>query len=105
MKLQGLTQNRKAVILQRNLELHKRFMLLISNNNVPRLKELVSVALRNKRKVSYIIDNVVKAIKGLYNACSSDDDKDIALLIYQFGGPSWVLLPACSWEGYFFLQI
>ena len=37
--------------------------------------------------MSYIIQKIVDAIDGVYNARSSEDDKDLAFLILQYGGP------------------
>ena len=79
--------------LGKTLYMHQKFLLNISNNDIPRLNELVSVALQNKCSVSYIVSKVVDAIDGVYLARPSQDDKDLAYLILQFGGPA--LLDIC----------
>ena len=71
-----------------SVSLHQRLLVEIANNNVPRLNQLVAVALRNNRGISYILSKVTAAIQGVYNARPSDDDKDLALLVLEFGGPS-----------------
>lgn len=83
--------------------LHQRLLVEIANNNVPRLNQLVAVALRNNRSISYILGKVTAAIEGVYRARPSDDDKDLALLVLEFGGPSLLdilfkanLLPSVS---------
>ena len=78
--------------VNKSLELHQRFLLLIKENNIRRL-HVVKVALNAKRSISYIINKVVDAIDGIYTPQYSQDDKDIAFLILQFGGPG--LLDMC----------
>ena len=67
------------------LDMHQRFLLSISQNNIPRLPELVAVALRNKRSIQYILSKVLNVIDGVYLARPSQDDKELAYLILQFG--------------------
>ena len=92
-RLEILSLQCKLNKLGKTLDMHQRFLLNISNNDIPRLKELVSVALRNKHSVSYIVSKVVDAIDGVYLARPSQDDKDLTYLILQFGGPA--LLDIC----------
>ena len=77
-------------------------MVLLSQNDIPRLKELVSVALKHKRSVNYIVDKVLDAIDGIYHAQPSSDDKDLAFIVLKLG-PSLLSvhckankLPSCS---------
>ena len=88
MKLNG-----KICRLGKSLDMHDRFLTCVSQNSIPGLKQLVCVALRNNRSINYIVEKVVSAINGVYRARPSDDDKDLALLILEFGGPS--LLDIC----------
>ena len=91
-----LNQSKRDVIRLRNrvnkigetVSLHQRFLLHVANNNIPRLNQLVAVALRNNRSISYILGKVEDAIRGVYRARPSEDDKDLALLVLEFGGPS-----------------
>lgn len=92
-KLVNVNQLRKNKRLINSMELHQRFLMLINENSIPKLHELVKVALKSKRSMSYIINQVVNAIDGVYNARSSQCDKDLAFLILQFGGPG--LLDIC----------
>ena len=80
-------QSKKIAQLNKTLSLHQRFLLLLKCNNVPRLDGLLTVAIKAKRSISYIISKVTDAIDGIYNANPSDDDKDLAFLIMQFWGP------------------
>ena len=89
-KLQIFHMQRKLNKLGSTLDMHQRFLLSVSQHNIPRLKELVAVAMRNKRSISYIISQVLNAIDGVYLARPSENDKDLAYLILQFGGPALV---------------
>lgn len=86
-KLKSLNNNRKLVTLNKSLMLHQRFMILIRENSIPKLHELVKVAMNRKRGLEYTITKMVDAIDGVYNPHSSEDDKDLAFLILQYGGP------------------
>ena len=90
---QSLNQNKKLAYLNKTLALHLRFMLLIKNNSVPKLHEIVKVAFSRQRGLAYIIDKIADAIDGIYVCRSSEDDKDLAFLIHQYGGPG--LLDIC----------
>ena len=70
------------------LSLHERFLVSIAENNVPQLQQLVTVALRNNRKIPYILSKVMAVIDGIYSPNPSQDDKDLAFLVLKFGGPS-----------------
>ena len=70
------------------LSLHERFLVSIAENNVPRLQQLVSVALKNNRKITYILSKVMAVIEGIYAPNPSQDDKDMSFLVLKFGGPS-----------------
>ena len=86
-KLKSLNNNRKLVRLNKSLLLHQRFMILIRENSIPKLHELVKVAMNRKRGLEYTINKIVLAVEGVYNPHSSEDDKDLAFLILQYGGP------------------
>ena len=63
-------------------------MVLLSQNNVPRVKELVTVALKHQRSINYIVDKVVLAINKIYRARPSEEDKDLAFIVLKLGGPA-----------------
>ena len=89
-QLDTMNMHRKLNRLGSTLDMHQRFLLCISQNNIPRLQQLVSVAVRNRRSIQYIVDKVLNAIDGVYLARPSHDDKELAYLILQFGGPALV---------------
>ena len=86
-KMKSLNKARKLKHLNKSLDLHQRFMMLIRENSIPKLHQIVKVALSGKKSISYIINKIVDAVKGLYNPHSSEEDKDLSFLILQYGGP------------------
>ena len=80
--------NEKANKLGKTLSLYKRFVLERSQNNIPRLENLVNVALRNRRSINYILEKCTLAISGIYKARASEEDKDLTFLVLKFGGPA-----------------
>ena len=87
-RLHGYKVNSKLKKMDKTLSLYKRLVVQISENNIPRLKEQVQVALRNNLSISSIIDKCTEVIAGVYRARPSQDDKDLAFLVLKFGGPS-----------------
>ena len=62
--------------------------MLLSQNDVLRVKELVAIALKHNRSINYIVDKVLDAIAGIYRARPSNDDKELAFVVLKLGGPS-----------------
>ena len=87
-RLTTLNMVRKLGCLNTTLELHKRFMLLIKENNIHKLHHIVKVALDNNRSIQYIISKMCDAIDGLYKCTHSQEDKDTAQLVMHYGGPA-----------------
>ena len=103
LQLDLLHKAKKVGKLNNVIALHKKFMVLLSQNNVLRVKELAHVALQHKCSISYIVAKVLDAIDGIYRARPSDEDKDIAFIVLKLGGPSLLdilcktnKLPSCS---------
>ena len=89
--------------LGKTVTLYQRFVVLISENQIPRLHSLVSVALHNNRNINYIVGKCEDAIAGIYRARPDADDRELAFLVLKFGGPSLLdilyranLLPSTS---------
>ena len=62
--------------------------MTLKENDVPRLKQLISVCVRQKRGISYIVEKVNKAIAGIYNPKGyAEFDKDLAAFVLIAGGP------------------
>ena len=62
-------------------------MILIRDNNIPKLHQLVKVSCNRMRGLEYTITTMTKAIGKVYNARSGKDDVHLAFLILQYGGP------------------
>ena len=67
LQLQVITKSKQLYRLNKVLSLHQRFLVLISENNVLRVKELVSVALRHHRSINYIVEKVSMAVNKVYS--------------------------------------
>lgn len=86
--LSSLNQARKLNRIAKSLEAHKRLVLCLSENDVPRLRQLLKVALQNGRSIHYVIDKIHEAIMGLYRARGyTEKDVDLGCLILRIGGP------------------
>lgn len=87
-QLSLLNLRKKYDIVNKSLSLHGRLLQILRENNIPRLKEVLNVASRSKRGISYLVGKLMDVVDGLYRANPDQDDKDLALLIQQFGGPA-----------------
>jgi hypothetical protein len=61
--------------LSQHLEDSKRFVLALAESNVPRLKQLVHVVLKQWRSLNFIIDQIARATQGVYHAKGFKNDK------------------------------
>ena len=93
LKLEGLNNQRKIDRLSKCISFHQRLVSLIASNDVPNLKSLINVALKNQRSIHYIVSKVIDAIDGVYKARPTEKQKDLAFLVLKIGGPS--LLDIC----------
>ena len=87
-RLKMHTQSKTIARLNKTMDLHQRLLHSIKDNKVHRLHDIVNVALRQGRSIGYIVEKVTDAIGGIYNPQYKEDDKDLAFLILQFGGPA-----------------
>lgn len=74
--------------LVRALTLQKRLVQLLSTNDVPKLRQLIAVALRNGCSVSRLLDRLAGAIIGAYKPKGDyvRKDYDLATLTMRLGG-------------------
>ena len=88
VKLTELNQNKKLSILRKKLAMHERFIMALSENDVPRLRQLIAVCIRQRRGVAYIVDKLQSAISGLYSPKGYNEvDLDIGTCVLITGGP------------------
>lgn len=70
---------------------YKRFVMAIATMDVPRLKQLIRVALARNVSISRLIRLLQDAVEGTYSARGyMDDDIDLGVLVYRLGGPKLV---------------
>ena len=72
---------------QAKVSLHGTMMELLSEGDVPRLKQLVSTNLRQGRSLDYILSQIRAAMSGLYNPKGyKRSDHELGLLALRLGG-------------------
>ncbi|KZS89273.1 hypothetical protein SISNIDRAFT_417077, partial [Sistotremastrum niveocremeum HHB9708] len=84
-----LNMSRKLTVAGRRGADNQRFMMAAATENVPRLKQLISSALRIGSSVSAIVNKIQDTFQNLksYSAKGYEDrDYDIAGLCYRLGG-------------------
>lgn len=85
---QKLNVTRKVQHLLKTLDIYKKLVLSLGQNDVPRLRQLIATALKNGRSVNYIVDKVSQAVDGVYHAKGfTDNDIDLAFLVMRIGSP------------------
>ena len=81
---QKLNATRRVHNLLKSLNIYKKLVLSLSQNDVPRLYQLLSTALKNGRSINYIVDKVSQAVDGVYHAKGfNEDDIDLAFLVIR----------------------
>ena len=64
---------------------HGRFLIALSELDVPRVRQLVATALKAGRSISYIVDKLFDAANGLYRPKGYDDKElDLSFLVLSF---------------------
>ncbi|KIK35669.1 hypothetical protein CY34DRAFT_95705, partial [Suillus luteus UH-Slu-Lm8-n1] len=84
LKLQGLNNSRKHIKALTQLDNHHRLLMAVSENNIPRLQQIITVALRHGTSVRQIVNKLEDALEGVYRPRGyGADDLDIATLVYM----------------------
>ncbi|KAG2117596.1 hypothetical protein DEU56DRAFT_919052 [Suillus clintonianus] len=87
LKLKGLTDSRKYMRALTQLDDYHRFLMAISDNDIPRLQQIINVALRDGASIRGIVNKLEDALEGVYRPRGyGADDLDIATLVYRLGG-------------------
>ena len=69
--------------------MHKRFLNLIAQEDVPRLSQILTICLNKKTGIRGIIDKFLLAAGDLYHAKGwNENDIDLATLVLRMGGPT-----------------
>ena len=88
LRLSSLNDRKKLKVLQKKVIMHQRFVMILANKDVPHLKQLLSVCIRQKRDISYIVHQLNKAINGFSSPKEYKDlDHDISTFVLLAGGP------------------
>ena len=84
---QTLNLSRQHGLLLSKLDDHKRLVMAVAENEVPRIHQLLRQALKEGAGVSKILAKLEDGLCGVYHARGySADDRDIALLVLRLGG-------------------
>jgi hypothetical protein len=87
-KLDSLNLMRKIAVLESRLSTYKRFRLLITNNDIPRIQQLMQACIRQGNGMNYICEKIKKASEGVYRPEGYNENYfDLATLVLRIGGP------------------
>ena len=91
LRLLKLNSSRRLSKLASSVNLYKRLLWCLGENDIPRVKQLLNVCLRKGASVNYILDRIQLALNGAYHAKGFQAaDIDIGLLVLRIGGPRLV---------------
>ncbi|KAI0058140.1 hypothetical protein BV25DRAFT_1862304, partial [Artomyces pyxidatus] len=87
MKLNALTISRKLVVRDCRIESWKRLALAISESNIPRIRSLLQVQIKNGAGVLGLLSQIDNAARRVYRPMSYDQaDFQRAYLLWKMGG-------------------
>ncbi|KIK44260.1 hypothetical protein CY34DRAFT_23175 [Suillus luteus UH-Slu-Lm8-n1] len=87
LKLQACNDSRKHMTSLTQLDDYNRLLMAISENDVPRLQQVIKIALDNGASVREVVNKLEDAIEGVYRPRGyGSSDIDIATLVYRLGG-------------------
>ena len=86
--LEAQNAMRKVQTLSKAVSLHKRLITVLSTNDVPKLRQVLAVGLRNGCSMSRLIERLSDAIAGAYRprGGATELDYDLVTLIMRLGG-------------------
>lgn len=88
-KLNSLHKDFQILNYRHKITLYQQFVILLSTNDVPRIKSLLVSCARQHSSIGAIINKVNLDIKNEYNAKKwTQDEIDLAELVLRIGGPS-----------------
>ncbi|KAG6818758.1 hypothetical protein H0H93_002077, partial [Arthromyces matolae] len=89
LKLNGLNMGRKLGIRNRQIDAWKRTVIAIGSENIPRIRALIQIELRQGHSVYSILERIDKAAKRVYSPRGYEQtDYERAFLILKLGGSS-----------------
>ena len=82
LRLLSFNLQKKNNVLAHKVSHYERFLMALKENDVPRLKQLISVCVRQKRSIAYMVEKLNKAISGIYSPKGyTDFDNDLAAFV------------------------
>ncbi|KIK33635.1 hypothetical protein CY34DRAFT_49850, partial [Suillus luteus UH-Slu-Lm8-n1] len=82
-----LNDSRKFMHALTQLDDYQRLVMAISEKDIPRLQQIVNVALRNGASIREIVNKLEDALEGAYRPRGyGASDLDIATLVFRLGG-------------------
>ncbi|KAI0078464.1 hypothetical protein K474DRAFT_1583683, partial [Panus rudis PR-1116 ss-1] len=80
-KLRSLSLMRKCANVLRKVSDYSRFLMAVSTYDVPRVRQIIAQARKNRASVSKIVHLIEEAMRGTYHARGYEDkDRDLSLL-------------------------
>ncbi|KAG1782210.1 hypothetical protein EV702DRAFT_1240022 [Suillus placidus] len=87
LKLQGLNESRQHMSMLTQLDDYHRLLMAISEQDIPRLWQIINVAMHNGASVQEIVNKLEDALEGAYRPRGyGASDLDIATLVFHLGG-------------------
>jgi len=88
LRLDNYNAEKTIYRLRSKLALHKTILMLISQQDVKRLRQVLNVVLKNGGSLDAVYASLQRAIDGVYSAKQYNDrDLDLAFLVLALGGP------------------
>ena len=88
LKLENLNKLRSIISLRNKTNDFKRFMILISQNQIPRLHQIIRISINNGFGINGIIEKIKNAIENVYHPRGySKTEYDLAAITLRIGGP------------------
>ncbi|KAG2742799.1 hypothetical protein P692DRAFT_20879328 [Suillus brevipes Sb2] len=84
---QACNDSRKYMTALTQLDDYNRLLMAISENDIPRLQQIIKIALDNGASIREVVNKLEDAMEGAYRprGCGSSDI-DIATLVFRLGG-------------------
>ena len=87
LRLKALNQTRTVLRQQESLSNYKCLTIAIASEDVPRVARVIHVALKKKRGVVAILEQVMAAARGVYSVKSfQEKDRLLGTLLWRLGG-------------------
>ena len=90
LRLNRLNIRRCSKQLNKTIEIYQRFMMFIKDNDISKLKQLISGCLNRGRSIHFILEKMKDAVANLYNPRCDESQRKLGFVLLQFGGPRLV---------------